>query len=93
MHKMNKQELSKAVATATGLSQTQASTTVAATFDSIAAALSKGETIQITGFASFSTRKTSARTGRNPKTGQSIQIPAKTKVVFKAGKALQESVN
>lgn len=90
---MNKQELSKAVATATGLSQTQASSAVTATFDAITKSLKTGQSTQITGFASFSTRRTSARTGRNPKTGQAIKIPAKTKVVFKAGKALQEAVN
>ena len=90
---MNKSELIDSIADKSGLNKTQAGDALNAVMESVGEALEAGDSISLVGFGTFSVKDRKARTGRNPKTGQSIQIPAKTKVVFKAGKALQESVN
>jgi len=90
---MNKGDLIKAVAESAGLSQTQASDAVAAVFDSIEATLKNKDKAAFIGFGTFSTNDRPARDGRNPATGATIKIPAKTVVKFKPGKALSEAVN
>ena len=61
--------------------------------NSVANALKKGEKVQLVGFGSFGTVKRAARTGRNPQTGATVQIPASVAPKFKAGKALKDAVN
>ena len=90
---MNKAELVAEVATKTGLSKKDAERVITATVDTITAALSQGDKVQLVGFGSFETKKREARMGRNPKTKESIEIPASTVPVFKAGKALKDEVS
>lgn len=90
---MNKGDLIKAVADSANLSQAQASDAVAAVFDSIEKTLKKKDKASFIGFGTFSTNKRPAREGRNPATGETIKIKAKTVVKFKPGKALAEAVN
>ena len=89
---MNKTELINAVADKTQLSKKDAETAVSATLDAITAALKEGDKVQLVGFGSFEVKKRAARTGRNPKTKESIKIPASKVPVFKAGKALKDAV-
>ena len=70
----------------------QAQEAVDAVFASITKSLSRGEEVTVTGFGTFRTMKAAARSGRNPKTGESLRIPASIKPKFKAGKALKEAV-
>lgn len=65
---------------------------VEAVFDTIVKTLSRGEDVAVTGFGTFRVVKRAARQGRNPKTGETIQIPASTKPKFRAGKVLKEAV-
>ena len=67
--------------------------TLDATTDAIADALKKGETVSMVGFGTFSVRHRAARTGRNPRTGETINIAASNNPAFKAGKALKDAVN
>lgn len=90
---MNKGDLVNAVAEATGLTKTQAGNAVDAVFNSIEASLKKGDKASFVGFGTFSTVRKEAREGRNPSTGKTISIPAKTSVKFKAGKSFTDSVN
>ena len=90
---MNKAELINAVAASTGFSKKDAETVVSATLDAITAALQEGEKVQLVGFGSFEVKKRAARIGRNPKTKETIEIPASVVPVFKAGKALKDSVS
>ena len=89
---MNKAELINAVAASTGFSKKDAETVVSATLDAITAALQEGEKCQLVGFGSFEVKKRAARIGRNPKTKETIEIPASVVPVFKAGKALKDAV-
>ena len=89
---MNKTELIQAVAEAAGLSKKDAEKAVAATFDSIVNAVASGDKVQLIGFGTFEPRQRNARTGLNPKTMQSITIPATTIPAFKAGKAFKDKV-
>ncbi len=93
---MNKTELTDALADATDLSKADAGRAVDALFDAdggvIAKTLKQGEKVQITGFGTFETRKRSARMGRNPRTGERIQIPASISPAFRAGKGLKDAV-
>lgn len=94
---MNKTELTRAVADKVGLSLKDAGLTVDAIFSTgkrgiIASELAAGRKVQITGFGSFETRKRKAREGRNPQTGESIQIPASRYPGFHPGRALKERV-
>ena len=66
--------------------------TVEAVFAAITKSLARGEEVTVTGFGTFRTAKSAARSGRNPKTGESITIPASVRPKFKAGKALKEAV-
>lgn len=90
---MNKSELIDAVANAADLSKADAGRAVDATFDSIAKALKKADKVSLVGFGTFEVRKRAARTGRNPKTGETIKIKASKVPAFKAGKGLKDTVN
>ena len=93
---MNKAELTSALAMRTKMSKADASRTVDALFDDkgiIAGELKRGAKVQITGFGNFEARKRSARAGRNPKTGATIQIKASIAPAFRAGKQLKMAVN
>ena len=89
---MNKAELISAVAAAAEVSKKDAEAVIVATLDTITAALKEGEKVQMVGFGSFEVKKRAARIGRNPKTKESIEIPASVVPVFKAGKALKDTV-
>ncbi len=89
---MNKTELINAVAEATDLSKKDAGKAVDAVFDTILNALAKGEKVQLIGFGNFEVRHRAARKGRNPQTGEEIEIPASKVPAFKPGKALKEAV-
>ena len=88
----NKSDLIDTVAQSTSLKKKDATRAVDAVFESIQDILSKGGKVQLIGFGTFEVRERAARTGRNPQTGEEIQIPASKVPAFKAGKALKESV-
>ncbi len=90
---MNKQELVDAIASASSLTKADSEKALNATVGAITASLSKGESVQLIGFGTFSVSERAARTGRNPQTGKEIHIAAKKVAKFKAGKALDEAVN
>ena len=90
---MNKTDLIAAVAAKTGETKKSAETSINAIIDVIAETLKKGDKIQLVGFGSFETRTRAARKGRNPQTGKEMKIAAKKAPVFKAGKALKDTVN
>jgi nucleoid DNA-binding protein len=90
---MNKKELGDAVASAFGGQKHMGSAAVDAVLDAMAEALARGEKVSIAGFGSFEVRDRAARTGRNPRTGEPVHIPARKDPVFKAAKALKEAVN
>jgi len=81
------------VASRTGLSKTDAAKAVDGFIDAVTAALKKGTEVRLVGFGTFSVSRRAATTGRNPRTGERIQIPASNQPKFKAGKALKASVN
>ncbi|MHC8509652.1 MAG: HU family DNA-binding protein [Rhodospirillales bacterium] len=90
---MNKNELITAVADQAGLSKTDAAAAVDAVFDSVTSSLKKGNEVRLVGFGTFNVTRRQATTGRNPRTGESIQIPASNQPKFKAGKGLKDAVN
>ena len=90
---MNKNDLVSAVASSTGMSKADSAKAVEGVFDAISGALSSGGDVRIVGFGTFSVANRKATTGRNPRTGQAIQIPASKQPKFKAGKGLKEAVN
>lgn len=90
---MNKAQLIDAVADTTDISKASASRAVESVLDIITSSLKKGDSVTLVGFGTFTTRKRAARSGRNPRTGATIQIPASTLPVFKPGKALKDAVN
>jgi DNA-binding protein HU-beta len=90
---MNKQDLVDAVAAKTGATKTETAEMLDALIATITAAVTRGDTVQLVGFGSFSTGARAARTGRNPATGAEIQIPAAKTVKFTAGKAFKDAVN
>ncbi len=89
---MTKTELIATVAASTGTTKKDAERIVNATFETIAAQLAAGEKVQLAGFGIFEVKDREARTGRNPVTGESIQIAATRAPSFKAGKALKDRV-
>ena len=89
---MNKTELIQAVSTHSELTKKDATKVVDAVFDTILETLKKGEPIQIVGFGNFEVRERAERKGRNPQTGEEIQIAASRIPAFKAGKTLKEAV-
>jgi DNA-binding protein HU-beta len=90
---MNKQDLTKLLANKFELPQTKASDIISHILEAMTKALAKNDTIQFIGFGSFSISKRKARTGRNPKTGEAIKIPACKTVRFSAGQTLKASIN
>lgn len=89
---MNKTELITSVAEKSELTKKDAEKAVNALFASIEEGLAKGEKVQLVGFGTFEVRERKARTGRNPQTGEEIQIPAAKVPAFKAGKSLKDAV-
>ena len=90
---MNKQDLIAAVADAAGLTKADSSKAVEGVFDSITAALKKGDEVRLVGFGTFSVSKRKASTGRNPRTGAAVPVAGKSVPYFKPGKELRERVN
>jgi len=89
---MNKAELIAEVAKVTELSKKDSEKAVNAAIETVTASLAKGEKVQLVGFGSFEVKERGARVGRNPKTKEEIKIAASKVPVFKAGKALKETV-
>jgi len=81
------------VARSSSISKASADDAVGAVFGAITDALRKGEDVRLVGFGTFSTRRRAARQGRNPRTGETIQIPASTQPKFKPGRPLKDAVN
>ena len=94
---MNKSELMDALAEKTGMTKADASRAVDAMFATdggiLAEVLAKGDRVQITGFGTFEAKTRKARTGRNPRTGETIQIAASQTPSFRAGKGLKDAIN
>jgi DNA-binding protein HU-beta len=90
---MNKSDLVDRVAEATGEAKTRILEIVDITIDTVQGALVKGEKVTIPGFGTFQARARKARTGRNPRTGASVKIPATTIPAFKAGQTLKDLVS
>lgn len=90
---MNKSELIAAISTKTGDTKKNSEASLNAMIEVITEALVKEDKVQLVGFGSFEVRKRAARKGRNPQTKEEIKIPASKSPVFKAGKALKDSVN
>lgn len=90
---MNKNELIAAVAEATGLSKADATKSVEAVLDLIGKTLKDGNEVRLVGFGTFSVSKRAASEGRNPRTGETIKIPASKRPKFSPGKALKDLVN
>ncbi len=90
---MNKAELIDAVAEASEISKAAATRAVDAVIDNITNALKKDEQVTLVGFGTFTVRNRAARIGRNPQTGEPIQIKASNVPAFKPGKALKDAVN
>ena len=90
---MNKSELIAEVAAKAEITKKDADAAVGAVIEAITNALKKGDKVQLVGFGTFAVSKRSATTGRNPRTGQSIKIPARNQPKFRAGKVLVDSVN
>ena len=89
---MNKTELIAAVAANTGLTKKDAERAVSATFEAITASLTKGDKVQVSGFGIFEVKAREARTGRNPRTKETIEIPATRLPAFKASKTLKDTI-
>ena len=90
---MNKNDLVGQVAQDTGLSKVDAARAVDSVFDNIAGSLKGGGEVRLVGFGTFSVSHRKATTGRNPRTGETIQISASNQPKFKAGKGLKDSLN
>ena len=90
---MRKPELASAIAEQTGLTKDKASEVINAFTDQVSAAAARGEDVTLIGFGTFNIRQREARTGRNPQTGQEIQIPASKTVGFKAGTGLKSAIS
>jgi len=90
---LNKAELIGSVAEKAGMPKKDAEKAVNAVLASIEEALAKGDKVQLVGFGTFEVRERAARTGRNPQTGEEIQIAASRVPAFRAGKALKDSVS
>lgn len=89
---MTKTELVEKVAERTGMTKKDTAEAVDAVFASIAEALQRGEKVQLVGFGTFEVRERAARIGRNPQTGEEIEISARIVPAFKPGKALKDAV-
>jgi len=89
---VSKSDIAQVVAQKAGLPKSRADDVVSMVFDSIQDSLQKGERVSIVSFGTFEVRTNKGRMGRNPKTGETIYIPEKRSVKFKAGKGLEETV-
>lgn len=89
---MNKTELILAVAEKTGMSKKDCEKVVVTMLDTVAQTLARGDKVQLVGFGAFESKERKARTGRNLKTQELVEIPATRVPVFKAGKALKDTV-
>jgi len=89
---MNKSDLIEAMAEAADISRSAAGRALDGLTDAIAVTLKKGENVSLIGFGTFGVKERAARTGRNPQTGESIQIAASKTPSFKAGKALKDAI-
>lgn len=90
---MNKKQLVEYIAENADISKGDASKALDATLDAVSETLKKGDKVTLVGFGTFSVSKRAARTGRNPKTGDALEIPAKNIAKFKAGSKLADSIN
>ena len=90
---MNKDQLASVVAAEVGLSQSDAKKAVDAVFNGVTNGMKNGDKVSIAGFGTFESRYRAAREGRNPATGETIQIKASNVPKFKAGKALKDACN
>ena len=90
---MNKVELAAAIASETGLSRKDSEAAVKAFIDVVTKELEKGEKVQLVGFGTFEVAERAAREGRNPATGESMQIQASRAPKLKSGKALKDAIN
>jgi len=90
---MNKTELVEAVAANTGGSKADAQRSVDAVLETITTSLKQGDRVALTGFGTFEVRQRSARTGRNPQTGETINVKASKVPAFKAGQGLKNAVS
>ncbi|MCK5195224.1 MAG: HU family DNA-binding protein [Desulfobulbaceae bacterium] len=90
---MNRAELINQIAESADITKAEAGKVLTGITDAITGSLQKGENVTLIGFGTFSAVKRDARTGRNPQTGKSMKIPAKTVVKFKAGTKLKDEVN
>ncbi|MAX54296.1 MAG: DNA-binding protein HU [Alcanivoracaceae bacterium] len=90
---MNKSELIDAIAASADISKADAGRALDATLEAVTGALKKGDSVSLVGFGTFAVKERAAREGRNPQTGQTIQIKAAKVPGFKAGKALKDAVN
>ena len=90
---MNKRDLADVVAYETGTGRRRAMESVNLVFETIAEALREGADVRITGFGTFEVRQRTARTGRNPRTGEAVEIPATRSPAFKPSKALKNRIN
>ncbi|MBS9402476.1 HU family DNA-binding protein [Halomonas sp. TRM85114] len=90
---MNKSELIEAIAASADIPKAAATRALDAMVDSVTDSLKKGDSVSLVGFGTFTVKERAARTGRNPQTGQPIEISAAKVPSFKAGKALKDSVN
>ncbi|MFN9478446.1 MAG: HU family DNA-binding protein [Betaproteobacteria bacterium] len=90
---MNKQDLIEQVAKHADISNAAAGRALDALVGGVRASLKKGNAVTIVGFGTFAVGRRSARTGRNPRTGAAVKIPASKVVKFRAGKALKDSIN
>lgn len=89
---MNKTELINAVAETSGLTKKDSETALNAILDAIQNAMKNGDKVQLVGFGSFEVKERAARTGKNPATDATIEIPASKAPAFKAGKALKDAI-
>ncbi len=90
---MNKAELISVMAEKSGLTKKDTEKALNAFMEAVEEALVNGDKVQLVGFGTFEVRERSARKGRNPQTGEEIDIPAASVPAFKAGKALKDSIN
>lgn len=90
---MNKSDLARHVAEETGMTRSGAEAAVTSMLSGIAGSLARREAVNLSGFGTFGTKRRPARTGRNPRTGETLDISASTVATFKAGKPLRDAVN
>lgn len=90
---MNKSELIDLIATRADISKSSAGDALEAVLDGITGSLASGNSVTLVGFGTFSLSRRAARDGRNPRTGETIRIPASNLAKFKAGKALKDALN